>query len=174
MGAFHMDYKSVYEVANQLNVSHTTIYNKLNNKQIYKELKPFIKKKGKAKLISSEGIILLKKYINLKSTSEKSSKLESNTFDKVTERTENTATLSDINNLQETLIASLQNQIKQLEKDNEFLKTELEAKNKHIETQARLLENSQILLRDQQQKILMLESESKTERKSLLKRFFRK
>ena len=72
------------------------------------------------------------------------------------------------------MIASLQNQIKQLEKDNEFLKTELEAKNKHIETQARLLENSQILLRDQHQKILMLESESKTEKKSLLKRFFRK
>ena len=169
-----MDYLSVYEVANQLNVSHTTIYNKLNDKQIYKELKPFIKKNGKSKLISSEGIILLKKHINLKSTPEKDSKPGSNSFDKIPERIEDIRISSNINDLQDSLITALQNQIKQLEKDKEFLKSELDAKNKHIETQARLLENSQILLKDQQQKILRLESKSEPETKNFFKRLFKK
>jgi len=54
-----MDYISIYEVAKQLNVSHTTIYKKLKNPEIYKHLELFIKISNKSKSISHEGIDIL-------------------------------------------------------------------------------------------------------------------
>ena len=149
-----MEYISVYEVANQLNVSHTTIYNKLNDKQIYKEIKPFIKKSGKTKLIGSEAISIIAKYINIKETELKHE------------------IKNDIQHLDKSLIESLENRIKELEKDKEHLRSEIEVKNRQIENNSRLLENSQILLRESQQKILMLES--KPEPENFFKRLFKR
>lgn len=149
-----MDYISVYEVANKLNVSHTTIYNKLNDKQIYKEIKPFIKKSGNTRLIGIEAINIIAKYINIKE----------NDF---TQEIKN-----DVQHQDKSLIESLESRIKELEKDKEYLRSEIEVKNKQIENNSRLLENSQILLRESQQKILMLES--KPEPENFFKRLFKR
>lgn len=147
-----MDYIRIYDVAKQLNVSHTTIYNKLKNKEIYKDLKPFIKKSGKSQYISIDGINILKNFITSKGFDFKEN------ISDFSQSCGNEDTPNFIN-LQETLLLSLQDRIKELEKDKEYLIAELESRNKHIETQSRLLENSQVLLRESsQQKLLLLES----------------
>jgi hypothetical protein len=66
-----MDKYTVYEVADILKTSHTTIYNKLNNKDIYKELRNFIIRQAKVRYVSREGIEILKKYINFKESDNK-------------------------------------------------------------------------------------------------------
>lgn len=148
-----MSYLNIYEAAKELNVSHTTIYNKLKNKEIYKTLKPFIKNVGNSKSISIEGIDILKSFINTKDNNLKQTPPN------------NDQTLND------SMFIPLQERVKQLEKDKDFLLNEINIKNELILAQSRQLENSQILLRDNQQKLLMLES--KPTYKGFFKRLFK-
>jgi len=145
-----MDYINIQEVAKKLNVSHTTIYNKLKNKEINKLLKPYMKKMNNVRYLNLEGIEILKDTIAVKDNKEK--KNNTNSVKPFISNDE-----SMLLNLKGTLLDSLNERIIQLEKDKEYLKDQIDLKDKHIETQARLIENSQILLRDQ--KLLM---ESKT------------
>lgn len=61
-----MNKYTVYQVADMLKTSHTTVYKKLNNKDIYKRLQRFISKDGRHTYLSGEGVEVLKNYIQLK------------------------------------------------------------------------------------------------------------
>jgi hypothetical protein len=133
-------YISIYDVAKKLQVSHTTIYNKLKDEEVYKDLEPFIKKIKNTKYLKLEGVNILRKYFKDSLQSETTNSSDNN--------------LNTINILQETLFSSLQDRIKHLEQ-------EIDIKNKHIETQAKLIENSQILLRENQSLLKQIEKPKK-------------
>lgn len=109
---------TIYETAELLNVTHTTIYNKLNNKAIYKDLKKFIVKDGKQRLIKPEGIEELKKHINLKGKFTEN--LESEPSNQKQEATE-----SHYNSMFESLLKELQEQLKIKDKQIEALQEAL-------------------------------------------------
>ncbi|MEN8905601.1 MAG: hypothetical protein ABF289_06535, partial [Clostridiales bacterium] len=133
------DYISIYEAAKKLQVSHTTIYNKLKDKEVYKELEPFIKKIKNTKYLKIKGLEILKKHFKETQINQPET-LNTN--------------INALTNLQESFISSLQDRIKHLE-------NEVDIKNKHIETQAKLIENSQILLRDSQSLLKQLKQPKK-------------
>jgi hypothetical protein len=160
-----MDNYSVYEVANLLGTSHTTIYNKINNKEIYKELRNFIKKQGKSTIINSDGIDILKKYIPVKESLNKVDEnfiTESN--EPIKKTFDNTGTKDSLEIYKE-LIDNLQSQISDLRNDKEKLFTE-------VEQQRLLHQNTQILLKQSQEKIYLLES--KEQKKKRLFNWFTK
>jgi len=148
---------TVYEVANILKISHQTIYNKLKNKAIFKELKQFIKQEGKHKYISVEGIEVLKKHLNVY-------KKMDNDFDNVkpadndmnvdNEHLRDSKARVDIE-----LIDNLKSQIEYLK---EHTKQQLEAKDKQIDNLMRLNENNQSLLMQTQKKIELLEENNQS------------
>jgi hypothetical protein len=144
------DYINIYDIAKQLNVSHTTIYNKLKNKEIFIELKPFIKRIKKVRYIHKNGIDILKKHIVRDSNSKKGIKNSINNQESFKENT-----------LTETLLESLQERINSLEEDKKHLREELDLRNKHIETQAKLIENSQVLLRELKDPKLLVEDKKR-------------
>lgn len=156
-----MEYTNIYDVAKQLKVSHTTIYNKLKNKDIYKVVKPHLKKIKRVTHVDKEGIDILKGYITIKDT--KKNKAEPILEPNIKE---------SFYHLQETLLVNLQDRINQLENDKEYLKKELDSRNNHIETQAKLIENSQVLLREQ--KLLLESIEAKNEAKKNWWKFWNK
>lgn len=125
---------SIYEVASILGTSHTTIYKKIKNSDVYKRLEPFIKVYNGNKSISIEGVEILKQYIQTAPT--------------VKENADTTE------NLKETLINILQQQIADL-------KDQLVIKDKQLESQSELHRNTQLLLSQSQQKILYLEQSMK-------------
>lgn len=116
-----MSYYSIYEVAKMLNTSHTTIYNKLKNKEVYKLIKKFIKIDGKTKSISADGIEILKEHIN----HNKSCKDDIESFIKVYKDDVN---VSKDNNNQ--IINILEKQIQELQKDKQELYKQLQEEKK--------------------------------------------
>jgi MinD-like ATPase involved in chromosome partitioning or flagellar assembly len=139
------NYLSIYEVAKKLKVSHTTIYNKLKDKEVYNDLEPFIKKIKNTRYISIEGLEILRKYFKEINTS-------------MNEKKE-----FNYDSLKEEFIKNLQDRIKHLE-------SEIETKNKHIETQAKLIENSQVLLKDSQNLLKQLKKPKRKFLSNLLKK----
>jgi hypothetical protein len=128
-----MDYLNYYEVAKQLKVSHTTIYNRLKDENIYEELKPHIKKIKNVMCIDNQGIELLKKYVTSKEINNK----------KDVNFTEG------MKNLQINFITNLQEQNKQLQ-------NQIEEKDKQLNAKDELLRNFQILLKNEQENIKLL------------------
>ena len=79
----------------------------------------------------------------------------------------NTSVNDQFTKLQEVYISDLQGQI-------EYLKSELDMKNRLITDHARMIENGQVLLRDNQQKLLLLEEQIKEPPAEKPKGFLRK
>lgn len=165
-GGLNMDYISVYEVSKKLSVSHTTVYNKLKNDEVYKLMKPFIKKVVRSCYVRLDGVETLRKFINFRENSLNNSE-NSDVFN--LENPSPTMDESKFINFTNNFTESLQTKIEQLEKENLYLKSELNIKNNqldkqhnHIEQQAELIKNSQILLLENQKKISMLEAPKKT------------
>jgi uncharacterized coiled-coil protein SlyX len=149
-----MDKYTVYEVANILQTSHTTIYNKMNNKEIYKELRNFIINQGKNRYISKEGIEILKKHVPPK---EDSSKVESRK-----NKENNVSIPTPLNNTNKETFQEIDNKlIVEFKERIESLENQLSVKDKQIESLLRQNENSQVLLKQQQDKIFFLESGEK-------------
>jgi predicted DNA-binding transcriptional regulator AlpA len=159
-----MKYLTVFEVAEKLGVTHTTIYNKLKNKEIYKSVKIHIKTVNNTRLFSDEIIEILRPHIV-----KKSKKIV------IDDRKKNVDNINYLS-LHESLISNLKDRITELEKDKDDLKKYIENQDKdkddlkkHIETQARLIENSQVLLREAQKKL----EEPITKNKSFWKKIFK-
>jgi hypothetical protein len=141
-----MDYIKIHDVAEKLNISRMTVYNKLNNKEIYKELKPFLKKIKKVQYMSAEGIEILKKYIPVKDSSKNNNQFESKIDSKDNEFKEMIDSMKD---LQVNYISDLKNQV-------EYLQDQLKNKDE-------IIKNFQILLKNEQENNLkLLESKQKT------------
>lgn len=150
---------TVSDVAKMLNVSRVTIYRNIETTELQKH----VTIKNKVKYIDDKGIDLLREKLGCNIMQQENSNIE------VTEP------LHDLHLLQ----------VLQLE--TEHLKCELEAKDKHIDTLTnetamlqgmlqneqeagkdlrKLIENSQVLLKQQQDKILFLESPPIKEKRS--------
>lgn len=132
-----MNNLTVYQVAELIGCSHTAIYNKLNNKQIYKEIKPFIIRDGRQRLVKQEGIEILKRHINLRIKLTESLENETNTSKETPQDTRNY--------FLEGLIKDLQEQLKT--KDRQIQALEEAFRNNQI-----LFLNSQKILQSREQK----------------------
>jgi hypothetical protein len=143
-----MDKYTIYDIAKILNTSHTTIYNKINNKEIYKELRNVIIKQGKTRYIKADGIDILRKHIKVDNKE---------TFDKDKESQENKENRE---------IDITERFIKKLESTIVVLEKQLEIKDKQIESLTKI---NQVLLIESQNKQKLIES---CENKSFWKRIF--
>jgi cellobiose-specific phosphotransferase system component IIB len=158
---------TVYEIANILKITPQTIYNKLNNKAIFKELKQFVKKDGKHKYITIEGVEVLKRHLNIY-------KKMDNDFDS-TRQAETEPSLDNKHlkasqtKVDNELIDTLKSQIEYLK---EHTRQQLEAKDKQIDTLMRLNENNQSLLMQTQKKVELLEQDTKAN-KSIWRKFWK-
>ena len=112
-----MNYYTVYEVAEMIGTTHTTIYNKFKNKEVYKLLRKCIKVEGKARLINEEGVEILKGYINPKKISKVSGE---------SSRNEDKVDSKDSSMLNDVVIMSLKDQIEDLKNDKQELYKQLE------------------------------------------------
>lgn len=138
---------TITEAAKQLQVSRVTVYKKIES---IKDLKSHVKIKNNIKYIDDTGLDIIKLSMANNSDSKVDTEEE---IDEAVKQSNETYS-EQFTDLQDKYINSLQSQI-------EYLKNELEVKNKLISDQARMIENSQVLLRDNQQKILMLEDKVK-------------
>ncbi len=149
----------VKEVAATLKVSRQNIYywiDKLKDK----ELKGHIYKHGNASVIDKEGIKVLKDKMNIQTDVTGSFTEHDQKGDK------QHATNTDIKELKES--------IKKLESNYTELVTtlqrQLEIKDQQLENKDRQFENFQVLLKQNQEKILELEGEAQERKKPLLER----
>jgi hypothetical protein len=160
---------TVAEVSDMLEFSKVTIYNKINS--LKTDLKPYIKHRKGITYIDDKGVLIIKRDLGLIE--------DENTLNSGNEfKAENPLGKSDlkqfkeINILVETLEKTIKtgqaNYINSLLGQIELLKSELNKKDEQINNTLRLLENSQVLIKDNKEKILMLESKEEKEKKGFL------
>lgn len=138
----------VKDIAEELQVSRPTVYNHL--KKLKKDIKPFMYKKKGMTYLEPEGLELIKESINGTTDYKENLKAESDRQDIDPETKELLSNLnSKIDSLENEYIASLKQQIDRLQ-------DELDRKNSQFE-------NFQILLKQNQERILELESETDQE-----------
>jgi predicted DNA-binding protein YlxM (UPF0122 family) len=152
-----VDYKdySVVEAARLLNVTRQSIYNKLNSlKDI---LQPYIKIKNNTKYLTEQAVEIIKKDLN-------GENVKGQIYNDVNDGLTNLykSQINDLQNSIETIKSLYEEQISFLRNDYlkqlEYIKSESEKKTNQLETKDKLLENMQILLRDQK---LLIESKNK-------------
>jgi hypothetical protein len=185
---------TMYQVAEILNTSHTTIYSKINNEEIKKELESFIVYQGKSKYLKPEGIEILRKYMkdnfdksleninkhleennkSLESEEELSTKNNSKIIGNVDNKTLEMI-ISTLESKNKDYIESLRSQIDELNKKLGLKENQLDYKDKQIETMTfklsealeasnKLVENNQILLGQLQNNVMFIESSKKEKR----------
>lgn len=147
------EYK-ISEIVDDIWVSKVTVYNKISNLKWV--LRNHIKIRKGIKYIDAEGLEIIKNSIGL--SKEKFKGLNED-YKEADETLHNT----DVSNHQESLettkryIESLESQIEYLKNDNKFLKELLDketgSKNKQLEAKDQLLQNFQVLLEQEQEKI---------------------
>lgn len=74
---------------------------------------------------------------------------------------------NEVDSIKNDYIESLKNQIEQMSK-------ELETKNRQLETKDELLKNFQVILKGEQDKVLLLENRMQEEKKSIWDRLFKR
>lgn len=148
---------TITEAANELNVTRQCIYKKLS--LLKDELKSYIVIKNSQKFLAVEGIDIINRNLN-PIEEEKKVSIENNNIDN---------NVNELNVLNTQLITQYENQISDLKKNIDFLKSNYEnqilhltnessEKNKQLESKDRLLENMQVLLKNQQ---LLLDEKKK-------------
>lgn len=137
--------KSISEVAKLLGVSRQTIYNKIDKGNLQR----FTKDTDKGKVISAEGIDVLKGILF-----------------PANETVNGQSNFANDSKYVDTLIDSLKS-------ENTHLKTMNFEQSKQIDNLTRLLENSQVLQKQQQDKIFLLEDSQGKEKSSFWDRFKR-
>ena len=137
---------SISEVAKMLSVSRQSVYNRLDRT----ELIGHIHETDKGKMLTTVGIAILKTMYPVKPDSQKTVSVQS-------EICQDLQNGQEPDSLFETLLSSLKEQ-------NDYLKSiisekdrQLSAKEENTTNLTRLLENSQVLLKQQQERILLLE-----------------
>ena len=136
----------VVDVAKMLDVSKVTIYEKM--KLLKKELKPYIKLKGNVKYVDTQGIEIIRK--SLKDYQE-----EENNF---------TNTLL---NTEHDIEGSIENPyIQHLKEEIEYYRNQLKAKDEQINTHMELIQNFQVLIKQEQTKYLLLEEKYKEQQEA--------
>jgi hypothetical protein len=145
----------VSEVAKKLGVSRQSVYNRLDKK----ELQEYIHLTEKGKMISSEGVEVLKGLYSVNSDSQQ-------TVSRQSEDSLFTPVGQDTDNPLEPLLNNLKEQV-------DYLKSVITEKDKQLSASqdqsvnlTRLLENSQVLLKQHQEKILFLENPPIKEKRS--------
>jgi|LGOV01.1.fsa_nt_gb transposase len=126
---------SVKEISEILNVSKVTIYNDL--KRFKSELKPYLTTRNKVKYLSQDG---LDKLSSLKQL--------------------NSEVKTDFNHtLNDDIEIELRERLNDSKEELKFLKGQLEIGQKQLENSQRLHEHTQILLKQSQEKNMLLESQ---------------
>jgi transcriptional regulator of acetoin/glycerol metabolism len=124
--------KRIAEVAKLLGVSRQTIYNKIDKENLHH----FTKDTDKGKVINAEGITALKGILF-----------------PANETVNGQSNFGDDSKYVDTLIDSLKS-------ENTHLKAMNIEQSKQLDNLTRLLENSQVLLKQHQEKVFLLESQS--------------
>jgi hypothetical protein len=176
-----MDYINIQDVAKQLNISRMTVYNKLKNREIYKELKPHLKTIKKVRYFDNKGIELLKKHITVKDSSKTENEIDSNNDLDDNSNDEYKKLSEGIKDLQVNFINNLKDQIKQLqnqvnEKDKQIMEhlKQLNTKDKQLDNKDELLRNFQVLLKNEQENIKLLKEDNKKNANTIWNRLFGK
>ena len=166
--------KTVAQISEELGFSKVTIYNKLNS--LKGDLKGCIQQKKGITYINSKGLSIIKQSLGLKvdeDTLINDDDIKAASID----NSEDLKQFKDIDYLIETIKKTLEtsqeNYINSLLSQIEHLQLELNKKDEQLNNTLRLLENSQILIRDNKEKILELESMEQKEKKSIFN-WFRK
>ena len=165
---------TVAEISDKLGFSKVTIYNKINS--LKNDLKGCIKVRKGVTHITDEGLLIIKKDLGLKVDEDA---LNSDDDIKATniDNDEDIKQFKDIDKLIETIKKSVEtsqeNYINSLLDQIGLLKSELNKKDEQLNNTLRLLENSQILIREGKEKVLELESMDQKEKKSFFN-WFRK
>lgn len=164
---------TVAELSDMLGFSKVTIYNKINS--LKTDLKPYIKHKKGVTYIDDKGVLIIKRDLGL---NQHESTLNSNDDFKVEDPVKD----EDLKGFKELniLVKTLKKEVKTGQDDYtnslldqiELLKSELNKKDDQINNTLRLLENSQILLRENKEKIVMLENKEKEKKKFSFKDLF--
>ena len=137
--------RSVSEVSVLTGLSKVSIYNKIK----LKEMEQYIVKNKGITYVSDEGIALIKEGLNLKDK-------DLNTLNNVKKSNEDEVAITIENKDFEEFKLELKELNKEylnsLKFENEFLKKQLDEKDKQIAELHKLIENSQILLKEEQKK----------------------
>mgnify|MGYP003781737365 CR=1 FL=1 len=161
---------TVAEISEMLGFSKVTIYNKINS--LKSGLKGCISRKKGITYINSKGLLIIRESLGLK-VDEDTLINDDDIKATSTEDNEDIKQFKDINYLIETIKETIEtgqeNYINSLLDQIELLKSELNNKDDQLNNTLRLLENSQILLRDSKEKILELESMEQAENEKLMK-----
>lgn len=165
---------TVAEISEELGFSKVTIYNKLNS--LKSELKPYIRHKKGVIHIDDKGLLIIKESLGLNEV--KTDLKEDNTLNQSSiVKNKDLNQFKDIDILIETVKKTVEsgqeNYINSLLEQIELLKSELQKKDDQINNTLRLLENSQVLLKQEKEKVLMLESVEQKEKRSIFD-FFKK
>lgn len=139
---------SVQEASKLLNISRVTIYNKIDK---VKDLHAHIKVKNNTKFITPEGIELIRQSI-IDNNQSKAFASEQTINQEIPEQKQDTSrVVNGSKPLQDDVIKLLKEQILDLQKDKENLHNRLEQQmNQH--------QNTQVLLRQAQDQVFLLES----------------
>lgn len=170
----------ISEAAKLIGVSRQSIYNKIDKEN----LQQYVKETDKGKVITDKGFTILKglfsEYIDSKSKvidSQDDSQSTDNQEEEVeTNDTQNTTKSPNSNsdNLQGSFTSDMTlDYINSLKEEKEHLKIIISDQSQQIANLTRLMENSQVLLRKQQDKILLLESPEPKEKPSIWSMFRR-
>ena len=166
--------KTVAQISEELGFSKVTIYNKINS--LKSDLKGCIQQKKGITYINSKGLSIIRASLGLNIDDD--ALINDDEF-KATSTVDNEdlKQFKDIDYLIETIKKTLEtsqeNYINSLLSQIEHLQLELNKKDEQLNNTLRLLENSQILIRDNKEKILELESMEQKEKKSIFN-WFRK
>lgn len=165
---------TVAEVSDMLGFSKVTIYNKVNS--LKTDLRPCIKHRKGIMYLDEAGVLIIKKDLGL--IEDENTLNDDNEFkagDPVYNK--DLKQFKELNILIETLEKTIktgqENYINSLLDQIELLKSELNKKDDQINNTLRLLENSQVLIKDNKEKVLMLETKEEKEKKGFLNWFKR-
>ena len=166
--------KTVAQISEELGFSKVTIYNKINS--LKSDLKGCIQQKKGITYINDKGLLIIRASLGLKV--DEDTLINDDEFKAAsTEDNEDIKQFKDIDYLIETIKktveTSQENYINSLLSQIEHLQLELNKKDEQLNNTLRLLENSQILIRDNKEKILELESMEQKEKRSFFN-WFRK
>lgn len=165
---------TVAELSNMLGFSKVTIYNKVNS--LKTDLKPHIKHKKGITYIDDKGVLIIKRDLGLKedeNTLNDADKFKADDPVKYEGLNQSKEFNILVKTLNEKVKTSQDDYIKSLLDQIELLKSELNKKDDQINNTLRLLENSQILIKDNKEKILMLENEEEKKKFSFKNIFSR-
>lgn len=164
----------IAEISDMTKYSKVTIYNKINS--LKTDLKGCIQVKKGVTHINDEGLLIIKRSLSIivdEDTLINDGDIKGTSID----NDEDLNQFKDINYLIETLKETIEtgqeNYINSLLSQIEHLQLQLNNKDEQLNNALRLVENSQILIRDNKEKILELESQEQQEKKSFF-RWFRK